>query len=74
MGFTRYRDDPRLIIARYPGIDLHGNPFPAGTEILWYPRTRQALQGEEAQREYRAFVAVAEDEDEYNRGYRIGPC
>jgi hypothetical protein len=74
MGFTRYRGDPRLIIAKYPGIDLHGNPFPAGTEIFWYPRTRQALQGEEAKREYRAFVATAEDEDEYNRGYRYGPC
>ena len=73
MGFTRYRDDPRLIVARYPGKDIHGNPFAAGAEILWYPRTRQALQGEEAQREYRAFIATAEDEDEYNRGYDHGP-
>lgn len=58
----RYSDDPRYINAKYAGVDIHGRPFGKGARVLYYPRSRQFLQGEEAAQAWRDFQAAAFDE------------
>jgi hypothetical protein len=64
---TSYRDDPRWIKAKYAGRDFYGNPFNAGTMILYYPRTKKIFTGEKAEQEWRFFESARFDEAVYNR-------
>lgn len=61
----QYRDDPRWMTARYPGTDANGQPFKAGDEVFYYPRTKKFYTGEAAQQASRDFAAACFDEGGY---------
>lgn len=57
-----YRDDPRWITARFPGVDRHGRAFIKGARVFFYPRSKTILTGEEADQASRDFEAARADE------------
>jgi hypothetical protein len=58
-----YKDDPRWIAAKFAGVDMNGNPFRKGQQVLYYPRTKKILTGKEADKAWREFEALSFDED-----------
>jgi hypothetical protein len=62
---ARYRNDPRWIKAKYPGIDMDGKPFKRGEMVFYYPKTKDFLTGAAAEKASRGFDSAAEDEDFY---------
>jgi hypothetical protein len=62
-----YRDDPRMITARYAGTDANGRAFAKGARVFYYPRDKRIISGEAAEQAERDFAAAAADEDFYNR-------
>lgn len=59
---TRYGNDPRWIVTKYPGRDKAGRPVPAGTRAFYFPLTRRMLTGAEAEQASRDFEAARSDE------------
>lgn len=60
------KDDPRWIIAKYPGKDQEGKPFKKGENVLYFPRTKTFLTGSKADAEWRKFQVELADEDVYS--------
>ena len=61
-GNNYYRNDPRWLIARYPGKTRDGQAFKKGDRVLYYPATKTFLAGEKAEQGWRDFEAAAFDE------------
>ena len=61
-----YSNDPRWIMAKYPGVDKHGTVFLKGDRVLYYPKGRHIVAGERAEQAWRDFASHVFDESQYN--------
>ena len=59
---TRYSNDPRWLVTKYPGVDIHGATIAKGTRVFYYPLGKRMLQGEDAAQAARDFDAAMMDE------------
>lgn len=63
MARSYYRDDPKWIVARYPGTCRHcGEPFKRGADVFYYPKGKATYVNACAARESASFEAAAADE------------
>lgn len=67
---SRYKDDPRWIRAKFAGTDANGRKFKRGDEILYYPKSKTILTGKEADKEWKDFESIAQDDDWMNSQFR----
>jgi hypothetical protein len=54
-GGFKDRNWPRWMRAKYPGMDEKGKPFPAGTQVLYWPETKTFQTGKDADKSWHDF-------------------
>lgn len=57
-----YAGDPRRIVAKYDGKDMHGVPFKKGDTVTYYPNGKRIIAGKAGEDTFRKFEAEAADE------------
>lgn len=58
-----YRNDPRWIKAKYPGVDKKGTPFKKGEEVLYWPSSKEIMAGDYAKNAWERFLSEKGDEE-----------
>lgn len=68
---TTYKGDPKLMQARFNGTcAVCGRVIIKGRDIIYWPRTKKAGHYQCYEAEYNAFLASAQDEEQYQSLYR----
>jgi hypothetical protein len=70
---TRYRNNPRWLMAKWPGHCAESDaPIKAGERAFYYPRERTLYSGECAEQAARDFECAAADEQTWSGFYPTG--